>query len=96
MFSFFYIRQEDYRSFSVPACSQCGGIMMPTVVFFGTLQKKSQQQRALDDERAYKAMYASVLLRNDEKERKRASERASERERVCVCERVRNEDNPVV
>ncbi len=61
---------------------------MPTVVFFGTssLQKKSQQQRALDDERAYKATYASVLLRNDEKERKRASERASERARECVRE----------
>eukprot|EP00277_Geminigera_cryophila_P002186 CAMPEP_0179423728 /NCGR_PEP_ID=MMETSP0799-20121207/11179_1 /TAXON_ID=46947 /ORGANISM="Geminigera cryophila, Strain CCMP2564" /LENGTH=316 /DNA_ID=CAMNT_0021198071 /DNA_START=35 /DNA_END=985 /DNA_ORIENTATION=+ len=30
-----HLSQDDFRLFQVPACTECGGVMMPTVVFFG-------------------------------------------------------------
>lgn len=44
-----HLKQEDFHDFLVPACHECGGVMMPTVVFFGGSipQETKEQARAM-------------------------------------------------
>ena len=41
-----HLSQEDFRDFVVPECHECGGIMMPTVVFFGGSIPKDTKEYA--------------------------------------------------
>ena len=42
------IDEVGVRSFAVPACDCCGGMLKPNVVFFGGTIPRPRQQRALD------------------------------------------------
>ena len=46
------LSQEDFRGFEVPGCRACGGVVMPTVVFFGGVIPKERKERAREMMRA--------------------------------------------
>ena len=41
-----HLKQEDFHDFIVPPCPECGGVMMPTVVFFGGSIPRETKERA--------------------------------------------------
>ncbi|GAB3041673.1 NAD-dependent protein deacetylase [Oleiagrimonas citrea] len=42
-----YLERDDFHTFSIPACMQCGGIMKPDVVFFGENVPRHRLQQAM-------------------------------------------------
>ena len=46
------LSHEDFRGFEVPGCRACGGVVMPTVVFFGGVIPKERKESAREMMRA--------------------------------------------
>ena len=59
------VNATSFASFSIPDCTDCGGVLKPDVVFFGEpvpAARVMQAQRALDESRALLVVGSSLMV----------------------------------